>query len=339
MFLEQFMHAVEEEFGTAEDRQARLAHFSLRQRDMATLEVVQAQHEPDVFASAASMDIVREPFDGMFHQKNMHQVFIGVPLKKDTAEQSEQIVFKVWPVPVDDAVVVFDKNPLTDVVWDDEPQHGLDSHTGLLEQIAQGGRHFIDGQELIARLDFNDEQNSVNGMPLPLDFGFDSVNVLFSEMPHEMVVWDEEVPSNLNARETLLQQLAMGEQNDDKTETSLQINVDEVLMYVGGLPLFLEHEMGAADKLCEEILDDFSNAEVLILDEDTNTLFSHVIGSSLILKYGVAYEEQVLDDVHNKSKEEFDPDAVRSFCGVEQILKTTGCVISEFVDQDMSLKV
>ncbi|CAN6355332.1 unnamed protein product [Urochloa humidicola] len=90
------------------------------------------------------------------------------------------------------AIQTFDEMPYEDVVWDDEPVHNIDSQDSLLQQLAQGVADSMHHKDII----WNEEDKSEvekTMFPAPTD-----------------VVWDEEIPSDMDAHTSWLHQLVQG---------------------------------------------------------------------------------------------------------------------------------
>jgi len=116
-----------------------------------------------------------------------------------------------------------------EVTWDEEIQADINTHQGLLQQLALGvddenTKHTVDCQdvvcdaELLEGIDCQDDQlqqlvhgedyqmqcKKVHPMLSKSDAGLE-----FNELPHKDVIWDEDMPSDLDTYEELLQQLAL----------------------------------------------------------------------------------------------------------------------------------
>ena len=113
----------------------------------------------------------------------------------------------------DSTHVLLDRMPQQDVVWDVELLQGIGCQDGLLQQLVHG-------------VDDHMQCKTVHPMLSKSDAGLE-----FDELPHKDVIWDEDMPSDLDTYEELLQQLALDSDYliKENTKPIVVWEVDEML--------------------------------------------------------------------------------------------------------------
>jgi hypothetical protein len=162
-----------------------------------------------VLSLSPTMCSARQVFAEMSEPCSIHQMFEETP-----ASRPEQEALGTLVAADGAALLVFDEVPHSTVVWDDELQHSSDSHDGLLKQLAGCVDYVVDEEmKTMVQPCIDDKLPHVCGIHLPLELHIDAVSDVFSEMPPEMVTWDEEFQNSLDLHyDGLLQQGAWGRQ-------------------------------------------------------------------------------------------------------------------------------
>ena len=93
-------------------------------------------------------------------------MFDEMPLEEDTAAQAEQFMFKAPVASMGIAHNLFDEMLPLNVVWDEELLHDLESHDGLLEQLARSEEYLVDEERKpITELDIDYKLTHVSDAP------------------------------------------------------------------------------------------------------------------------------------------------------------------------------
>ncbi|PAN10779.2 hypothetical protein PAHAL_2G117700 [Panicum hallii] len=120
-----------------------------------------------------------------------HEVFDEMLFEDDTTALAEQVTLSAPGASQTSAQMVFDEM-CQKVTWDEEMQDDIDTHEGLLQQLALGV----------------DDKNTKGSAHVLLDgmFSQDVAQEVYDEMLGK-VVWDEEMSANLGMNNDLLQLL------------------------------------------------------------------------------------------------------------------------------------
>ncbi|KAL6594812.1 hypothetical protein ACP70R_048261 [Stipagrostis hirtigluma subsp. patula] len=184
----------------------------------------------------------------MDHEKTTLPVKLG--FDADLLEQLEQVVFKEQAV----AQVMFDEMPLQDVVWDEEISN-FDTPEALLQQLARGDPLLLElgvdsgDEELAEMAPQNDSAAQIEQVAFKASGVFKGVACDVVGETVSLVVWDE-IPSDINAHDGLLQQLAWGKHaGDEETEPTIEPEIVEALAHINSSPLVLELRIDVTDQV------------------------------------------------------------------------------------------
>ncbi|CAO1941903.1 unnamed protein product [Urochloa humidicola] len=92
---------------------------------------------------------------------------------------------------------VSDERPLVDVLWDEEMQSDKDMHDGLLQQLASGQEYF-DSEQMALKVEHKVEEVDTDAIDDFLLGDLNFAGVVFDEMTHKDVIWDEKLSTGLN---------------------------------------------------------------------------------------------------------------------------------------------